>query len=303
MVEQLRIATRGSRLALWQAEYVRAALRERYPELAISLVEVVSTGDAVRDRPLHQLGGIGVFTKEVQEAVLDGRADLAVHSLKDLPTQSHPELCLTAIPKRADVADALISPRHLVMESLPRGATVATSSLRRRAMLLRHRPDLQVVDVRGNVETRLRKLHEQSLDGLLLAAAGLQRLGLGAEITQRLEAPAFLPAVGQGALGIECRHDDDATRALLTPLDHPATRQAVEAERAFLHRLQGGCQLPVGAWGTLDDELLQLQGIVLARAGTPFFTATITGPSADAALLGATLAERLLHQGAGDVLE
>ena len=294
----IRIATRASRLALWQAEFVRAALKSQNPDRHVELVEIVSTGDQVRDRPLHEIGGVGLFTKEVQEAVLDRRADLAVHSLKDLPTVSHPDLVLAAVPGRGPVADVLLAPRWKRFESLPAGARVATSSLRRRAQLLAKRPDLFLVDIRGNVETRIRKLHETGLDGLVLASAGIHRLGLEAEITHELPTDLMVPAVGQGALGIECRRDDADTARALETLDDPVTRQAVSAERAFLHALQGGCQTPIGAYATVSGGMVNLLGIVLDRDGKESFSATAVGLADQPAEVGWELAQRLIERGA-----
>ncbi|MGL5098010.1 MAG: hydroxymethylbilane synthase, partial [Planctomycetia bacterium] len=300
---RLRIATRASRLALWQAEYVQARLVAAHPGLVVELVKVVSTGDAVRDRPLHEIGGVGVFTKEVQDAVLDGRADLAVHSLKDLPTVEHPALVLAAVPERGSTADVLLAPTHRTLDALPLGATVATSSLRRRSQLLHRRPDLNVVDVRGNVETRIRKLYDEGLHGLVLAAAGLERLELAAEITHRFTPDEMLPAVGQGALGIECRADDAVTRAAVQCLDHWETHVAVLAERGFLRRLQGGCQVPIGALALLDGSTLTLRGLVAAADGHAVYSDRVVGPTDAPAALGAVLADALLARGAAELLK
>lgn len=268
----------------------------------VELVEVVSTGDVVRDRPLYEVGGVGIFTKEVQDALLDGRADLAVHSLKDLPTVEHADLTLAAVPIRGPVNDVLLAPQHKTVANLPEGARVATSSLRRRAQLLRARPDIQIVDIRGNVETRIRKLHEQELDGLILAAAGVIRLGLDNEVTEHLTHELMLPAVGQGALGIECRRDAPAVQSLLAELEDTPTRQAVTAERSFLRVLQGGCQLPVGAHARLQGDQLVLAGNVIGREGTPVFEGEIAGSPDDGEKLGADLAHQLLSEGADGVL-
>lgn len=302
MDRPLRIATRASKLALWQANRVRDLLREYFPGRPVELVELVSTGDATRDRPLFAIGGVGVFTKEIQQAVLDGRADLAVHSLKDLPTQNHAGLTLASVPERGPVQDVLLAPRFKAFENLPAGAVVATSSLRRRAQLLRKRPDLQLVDIRGNVETRIRKLHEEKLDGLLLAEAGVRRLGLESEITQTMPFDVSLPAVGQGALGIECRADDAPLVSELHRLEHRATRRATDAERAFLRELQGGCQVPIGAHATVAEGRLTLQGIVLSSDGTEWFADAISGAAKEADSLGAELGRRLIAQGVNRLL-
>ncbi len=303
MNEKVRIATRGSNLALWQAHFVKSAIEEKSPGVIVELVTVVSTGDAVRDKPLYELGGVGLFTKEVQEAILDGRADVAVHSLKDLPTLSHPELVLVAVPPRGPVGDVLLSPKHRTFEQLPPGARVATSSLRRRAQLLMHRPDLIVESIRGNVETRIRKLHEEGLDGLILAQAGVSRLGLQNEITQELAVDFLLPAVGQGALGIECRQENETVRQLLATLNDPATRAQVDAERAFLRTIEGGCQLPVGTLTSWTGDTLHLRAIVLSPDGQDHIAGDHAGEARSAESVGVELAKRLLSQGADRLLE
>lgn len=298
----LRIATRASRLALWQAHHVRDLLAPLIPGRSIELVTVFSTGDAVRDRPLFQVGGVGVFTKEIQEAVLDGRADLAVHSLKDLPTETRDELVLAAVPERGPVADAFLSRDHASIIEVPAGSRVATSSLRRRAMLRRFRPDLAIVDVRGNVETRLRKLLDGEFEGMILALAGLKRLGLESHVREELPTELFLPAVGQGALGIECRADDDATRALLKTVDHPASRHAVVSERAFLRAMQGGCQAPIGALAHCEGDSLTLSGRALSPDGLMAFEGTKHGAVDRAESVGESLAQELLARGAAEIL-
>ncbi len=285
----LRIGTRGSALALWQARHVAELLRPQ----AVELVLIETTGDRVRDRALSQIGGDGLFTKEIQNALLDGRADVAVHSLKDLPTTPAPELVLAAVPERGPTGDVLVSRKHRSFDELPRGAVVATSSLRRRAQVLHRRPDLEVRDLRGNVETRLRKLDEQGLDAIILAEAGLRRLGLEGHITEVLDRSWMLPAVGQGALGLECRADDARTRALLGPLNHAATRAAVLGERAFLRGLGGGCLVPIGALGEVVGDELRLRGCVLPPDGSKRDDGEVRGPLAEAEALGQELARRL----------
>jgi hydroxymethylbilane synthase len=281
---------------------VKSALEVAHPGLVVELVTVVSTGDAVRDKPLYELGGVGLFTKEVQEAILDGRADLAVHSLKDLPTQSHPDLLLAAVPTRGPIGDVLIAPLHGLLKDLPSGARVATSSLRRRAQLLRHRPDLRIESIRGNVETRIRKLHEEGLDGLILAHAGVHRLGLEHEVTERLPVDLLLPAVGQGALGIECRREDARALPLLQPLEDPSTRAQVDAERAFLRTIEGGCQLPVGTLTHEEGPVLHLRAVVLSPFGEAWVEGAESGPRDEAGSIGRRLAERLLREGADRLL-
>lgn len=293
----LRIATRGSPLAIWQAEHIASLLRAAHPGIAIGLVPLVSSGDLLKDRPLRQAGGIGLFTKEIQAAVLDGRADVAVHSLKDLPTTAAPGLILGAVPPRGPVRDVLITPNGFRLDELPAGSSVGTGSPRRRALLARHRSDLRLVDIRGNVETRIRKTQEGEYDAIVLAAAGVVRLGLEAAITEELDLERFPPAPGQGALGIECRADDYVTQELLAPLEDPATRQCVEAERAFLQALQGGCQIPIGAHARQVGDRLVLHGILLEPDGETWFEGTHEGPASDPRVVGGDLASRLLqHQ-------
>jgi hydroxymethylbilane synthase len=298
----LRLGTRGSPLALWQARHVAELLRPHAAGRPIELVLIETTGDRARDRPLAQIGGDGLFTKEIQNALLAGTADVAVHSLKDLPTLPVPELLLAAVPARGPTGDALVSHRHARFDTLPRGATVATSSLRRRAQALCRRPDLNLVNVRGNVETRLRKLEEQGLDALLLAEAGLRRLGLEGHITEVLDREWMLPAVGQGALGLECRADDPSTRALLGLLDDPATHCAVLAERALLRGLGGGCLVPLGALAVVEGQTLTLRGAVLSPDGRRRLAGTAAGPTAMAEAVGQRLAGELRRQGADEML-
>jgi hydroxymethylbilane synthase len=303
MTSPFRIGTRGSRLALWQATYVADRLRPFAGERGIELVEIETAGDQVRDVPLSAFGGEGAFTKEIQRALLEERVDVAVHSLKDLPTIPVEGLMLAAVPPRGATADVFISTRHPYFDALPSGATVATSSMRRRAQLLHRRPDLNVENIRGNVETRLRKLAEQGLEALILAQAGLQRLGLEHVVTEVLDAGWMLPAVGQGALGLECRTADTATRALAGAIDDPAARQATCAERSLLRALGGGCQVPLGASATVRDGQLYLRAAVLDAAGLNRIADQLTGHADDAETLGCLLADRLLAQGARDLLE
>jgi hydroxymethylbilane synthase len=298
----LRIGTRGSPLALWQANHVAGRLRPLAGSRPVELVEIETAGDRVRDVALAQIGGEGVFTKEIQRALLAGTVDVAVHSLKDLPTVPVEGLVLAAVPERGPAGDVLVSHRHATFDRLPSGATVATSSLRRRSQALHRRPDLRLVDIRGNVDTRLRKLREQDLDALILAQAGLVRLGLAAVITEVLDPAWMLPAVGQGALGLECRADDPDTRGLLGLLDDPLTRQAVLAERALLRGLGGGCQVPIGAAAVVRDGELRLRGAVLPPDGSRRIEAELTGPAAEAEALGLRLAQELLARGARELL-
>jgi hydroxymethylbilane synthase len=293
----LRIGTRGSALALWQARHVADLLHS----IPTELVEIGTVGDQVHDVPLVQLGGEGAFTKAIQQALLEKRVDLAVHSLKDLPTFVVPGLVLAAVPPRGPTGDAFVSLKHRSFDAMPAGAAVASSSLRRKAQVLRRRPDLKLVDIRGNVETRLRKLTVQDLDATILAQAGLVRLGLADRITEALETWMF-PAVGQGALGIECRVDDEATRRVLTAIDDAATHSAVLAERAMLRGLGGGCHVPIGAKTVLAGGALTLHGVVLSPDGCRRIDAHIAGPIRQAEKVGNELAGRLRELGAEALL-
>lgn len=309
MVEPLRIATRTSRLALWQAEYVASRLRENDPECEVELVHISTEGDRDQSEPLHRLGGLGVFTREVQRAVLDGRADLAVHSLKDLPTESVSGLTLAAVPVRASMFDVLVIPESSSktevdvssddpLAALQTGCHVATGSLRRRAQLRHHRPDLEMCDVRGNIETRLRKLDEGQFDAIVLAEAALNRLDLDHRIFSRLAPPILYPAVSQGALGIECRDNDEQTLQCLAVISDPKTFAAVTAERRLLAALRAGCHAPVGVLSHVDEEKYSLEAVVLSPDGKERISAAATGPIAEAAKLGETVARDLELQGA-----
>jgi len=298
----LRIGTRGSPLALWQAHHVSRLLAEAAPDVRLQLIEIETVGDQVRDVPLGQLGGDGVFTKAIQHALVDNCVDIAVHSLKDLPTFHVPNLLLAAVPQRGPVGDAFISKKYRFFDELPLGATVATGSLRRRAQVLFRRPDLHLVNIRGNVETRLRKLDESDLDAIILAQAGLERLGLEKLITEILDLSWMLPAVGQGALGLECRADDARARALLQKINHGPTRAAVLAERALLRGLGGGCQVPIGALTFFRDGLLILSGVVLTPDGQQRVVGEMARSLAEPEELGHLLAADLLAKGAGKIL-
>jgi hydroxymethylbilane synthase len=299
---KLRIATRGSPLALWQARHVARTLEELPGVEHVELVLVETTGDQVRDRPLTQIGGDGLFTKEIQRALLDGRADIAVHSLKDLPTDPVAGIGLAAVPERGATGDAFVSRKHRRFEDLPAGAVVATGSLRRQAQLRWRRPDVQLAHIRGNVETRLARLEGGDLDAVILAQAGLERLGLAAVISEILDQSWMLPAVGQGALGIECRSDDDAVRSLLTRINDPATAGAVAAERALLGTLGGGCSLPVGTVTQVGNGSLRIRAALLDPAGKHRLEASLEGPDTAPAELGRKLALDLLNKGGEAIL-
>lgn len=297
----LRIGTRSSPLALWQANHVADRLRPLVAPRFVELVHVQTEGDRDQAASLAHIGGRGVFTKEIERALLDGRVDVAVHSLKDLPTQPVEGLVLAAVSERGPAGDVLVAGRVTRFDDLPPGARVATGSLRRRAQLLYRRPDLRLADIRGNVETRLRKLRDEGYDALVLAEAGLERLGLSVA-TEVLDPAWMLPAVGQGALGIECRAGDEATRNLLNNLEHPPTRHAVEAERSLLYHLGGGCQVPLGAIARVDGETLLLRSAVLAVDGSRRVGGEESGPVAESAAIGQRLADRLRSQGAAELL-
>jgi hydroxymethylbilane synthase len=302
-LERIRIGTRGSHLARWQSGWVGDRLREIHAGLVVELVEIKTHGDRDRNSPLATIGGVGLFTKEIQRAVLDGLVDLAVHSLKDLPTQGLAGLALGAVPVREEVADALIAPVHRELRSLPSGARVGTGSPRRRAQLLYLRPDLEVVPVRGNVETRMNQALDGKLDAVVLAWAGLKRLGLDTHVTERLGPPEFLPAVGQGALGIECRSGDETVLGLLAGIDDGTTRRAVLAERAALAELEGGCVIPMAAWGRDVEGVLTLDASVFDPDGREVVTVSLAGADGEQPEgLGRRVAAELLRLGAERIL-
>jgi hydroxymethylbilane synthase len=299
----LRVATRKSQLALWQAESVAALLRAAHPGLTVELVPMSTQGDRVLDRSLAAVGGKGLFVKELELALLEQRADIAVHSMKDVPGELAAGLCIGAVLARADPHDALLSAGSLELGELPRAARVGTSSLRRQAQLLAARPDLRIEALRGNVDTRLRRLDAGELDAIILACAGLIRLGLESRITSRLDMNLSLPAVGQGVIGVECRTDDAQARARLQALEHAATRTALNAERAFSHRLGGSCSSPIAAHAAIGPGGLTLEGMVAEPDGSRVLRDRITGALDDAEALGIELAERVLAAGADALLE
>ncbi|WP_460713653.1 hydroxymethylbilane synthase [Lysobacter terrae] len=302
MTRLLRIATRKSPLALWQSEHVAAALRGAHPGLDVVLVPMSTRGDEVLDRSLAAIGGKGLFLKELELAMLRGEADCAVHSLKDVPMELEPGFALPAILQRADHADAFVSNRYDDIAALPQGAVVGTSSLRRQAQLRAQRPDLQLRDLRGNVNTRLAKLDAGDYDAIVLACAGLERLGFDARIRSRMDAPAWLPAPAQGAIAIECREDDAATRALCAALDHASTRTCVEAERAMNRALHGSCHVPVAGYAWLEGEHLHLHGLVGSAHDGRAVRANALGRGDAPECLGLEVAEALLTQGARDLI-
>ena len=299
----LRIATRQSMLALWQAEYVKAELSRHHPELAVQLVPMVSRGDKLLDVPLAKVGGKGLFVKELEHALLEGEADIAVHSMKDVPVEFPEGLGLVTICPREDPRDAWVSSTYAAIDDLPPGSVVGTSSLRRQSQLLARRPDLRIEFLRGNVQTRLAKLDSGAYDGIILAAAGLIRLDLAERIRAFMSVEQSLPAGGQGAVGIECRLADAQIRRWLEPLHHVPTAQQVLAERALNRRLEGGCQVPIASFAVIEDDQLWLRALVAEPDGTEVLRDELRGPAADAEALGAELAERLLAAGAGRILE
>lgn len=298
----VRIATRKSALALWQAEYVKRALEQAHPGLKVDLVPMSTQGDRVLDTPLAKIGGKGLFIKELEVAMQQDRADIAVHSMKDVPMELPDGFGLYAICERENPFDAFVSNQYADLESLPQGAVVGTSSMRRQCQLKAWRDDLQIRDLRGNVNTRLSKLDNGEYDAIILAAAGLIRLGLGERIRHGIEAQFCLPAVGQGAVGIECRDDDKDLIALLEPLNHQPTAIRVSAERAMNHTLQGGCQVPIGGFALLDDQQIWLRGLVGATDGSEIISAEIRGDQSEAKALGQQLGQRLLEKGARRIL-
>jgi hydroxymethylbilane synthase len=299
----LRIGTRASKLALAQAQWVREKIAAQYPDLQVKLVTVRTQGDRVRDKLLSTIGGKGLFVKEIEEALQKKDIDIAVHSLKDVPAELPDDLSIGAIPEREDPCDVLICKDNTPLEDLPKGARIGTSSLRRAAQLLHYRPDLEIVPIRGNVDTRIRKLHSLDMHAIIVAAAGLRRMDLAGHITQVLPFTLMLPAIGQGALGLELRMDDQGTGNMVMFLDHYPTRTAVEAERAFLKELKGGCQLPVACLGKLTSSTLSLDGMVADVRGEKVVRDRISGPPHDANVLGTALAQRILEAGARAILE
>ncbi|CAM4282378.1 hydroxymethylbilane synthase [Pseudoalteromonas byunsanensis] len=298
----LRIATRKSALALWQAEFVKAQLMHFHPELNVELVPMSTQGDIILDTPLAKIGGKGLFVKELEQAMLDGRADIAVHSMKDVPVEFPEGLELYTICEREDPRDAFVSNSYKQLSELPQGAVVGTSSLRRQCQIRALRPDLDIRDLRGNVNTRLAKLDNGDYDAIILAAAGLLRLEMSDRIASYIEPEQSLPANGQGAVGIECRSDDTLTKRLLVPLEHAQTRVRVLAERAMNRRLEGGCQVPIGAYAEVSGDQVSLRGLVGSVDGKEILRAQVSGHSKHAEQLGTELAEQLLAQGADKIL-
>ena len=302
-IKTIRIGTRASRLAVTQAEWVRSQILAIHPHLRAELVRIKTTGDKITDVALAQVGGKGLFVKEIEAALLAGGIDLAVHSMKDMPAEILPGLCIGAIPERENSLDVLISRNDRPLKDLPGGARLGTSSLRRSAQVRHARPDIIIHPLRGNLDTRIQKLKTEGLDAIIVAAAGVKRLGLEAHITQYLPETIMLPAIGQGALGIEIREDDASIQDIVSSLDHRQTRLAVEAERAFLQQLMGGCQVPIAARAKIIDNRIELTGLVAEVDGTVLLRDTAAGPVHQHRKIGVELADRLLERGGRKILE
>ena len=302
MTRQVRIATRRSRLALWQAEHVAARLAACHPGLVVSLVPIVTEGDRIQDRSLAASGGKGLFIKELENALQDGRADIAVHSMKDMPAALPAGFAIAAALERGDARDAFVSPRYQSLAALPAGARIGTSSLRRQSQLRHRRPDLEVVVLRGNVDTRIAKLDAGACEATVLAVAGLERLGLESRIRVRLAPSDMLPAIAQGIVGVECLTERDDIVTLVRPLEHDATRSMLAAERAFAAKIGASCHSPIAGYATLDGGTLRLDGLVGSPDGRSIIVDSVSGAAGDAATIGAELADRLLAAGAGELL-
>jgi hydroxymethylbilane synthase len=303
MKPSIRIGTRASKLALWQASWVQSALNEKFPDQKVELVKIKTKGDKILDVPLAKVGGKGLFVKEIEQALLEGRIDLAVHSMKDMPAEIPDGLCIGAIPRREDPADVLVARENLEFSNLKRGAVIGTSSLRRAAQLRHARPDISISPLRGNLDTRLKKLQTENLDAIVLAAAGIKRLNIAHRITEYLRDDIMLPAVGQGALCIEMRQEDPIIGPMLATLDHANSRTVVLGERAFLNRLGGSCQVPIAGHGKILADTFSLTGLVADMDGSRIIKADLSGPVDSAEEIGVKLAEQLLARGADEILE
>ncbi len=300
---KIRIGTRGSPLALWQANWIKSRLQSIHPGLEAEIVPIKTSGDKIQDVALAKIGGKGLFVKEIEEALLRGEIDIAVHSMKDVPVKLPAGLNIVAIPAREDPRDALISQNGVKLKDLPQKARVGTGSLRRITQLLHYRPDLEIVPLRGNIETRIKKMTAESLDGIVLAVAGLRRMGMEDKISEAIDPGIMLPAMGQGAVGVEARQFDADTLELVLELDHEETHIALEAERAFLRALGGGCQVPIGAHATLSADQLTLKAVVGSLDGKQIFKSEKTGIPQRAREIGESLGKEMLEQGAGKLLD
>lgn len=303
MRNHIKIGTRKSALALWQAEFIKSELQRLNPSIMVELVHFNTKGDRILEKPLAEVGGKGLFTAELEAAMHAGDIDIAVHSLKDMPTELPQGLTLGAISKREVPYDALISPQYKTLDKLPKGARIGTSSLRRQAQLLHRRPDLKIEVIRGNVQTRLNKIETEGLDGVILAQAGLKRLGLDHQITQVFTADEMIPAVGQGALAIECRADDVEMLDMLSLIDDEPTRLAVEGERSFLNQLNGNCQVPMGVHGTIEKGQLTLKALIASTDGKTVYEGELSGPATKSVMLGKNLAKALYEEGGKHIIE
>jgi len=303
MKREIIIGTRESGLAMWQARWVCDRLQELNPDYHFTIKGMKTTGDNILDVALAKIGDKGLFTKELELALERKEIDLAVHSMKDLPTKLPPGLLIGAITHREYPGDVLVAPEKVSLDDLPRGARLGTSSLRRRAQMLRHRPDFQIVTVRGNLNTRIRKLKEQNFDGIILAYAGVYRMGWQEMIAQKIPFSICLPAVGQGSLGLEIREGDREIANIVEKLDHPESRYAISAERELMKKLEGGCQVPIGALAVVDGSILRLEAVVASLDGKESVHSDIEGPVQNARALGEKLAQQLLEMGAGEILE
>lgn len=303
MRNHIKIGTRKSALALWQAEFIKNELQRLNPSITVELVHFNTKGDRILEKPLAEVGGKGLFTAELEAAMHAGDIDIAVHSLKDMPTELPQGLTLGAISKREVPYDALISPQYKTLDKLPKGARIGTSSLRRQAQVLHRRPDLKIEVIRGNVQTRLNKIEAEGLDGVILAQAGLKRLGLDHQITQVFTADEMIPAVGQGALAIECRADDVEMLDMLSLIDDEPTRLAVEGERSFLNQLNGNCQVPMGVHGTIEKGQLTLKALIASTDGKTVYEGELSGPATKSVMLGKNLAKALYEEGGKHIIE
>lgn len=302
MRQALRIGSRGSRLALWQAEFVRGLIQEKFSDIKVEVSIIRTTGDRILDSPLSVIGGKGVFVKEIEESLLRSDIDIAVHSMKDLPTFLPEGLTIGAVAKRHDPRDALVSNGNVKFSELPEGARVGTSSIRRQAQLLSLRPDLEIVPIRGNVDTRVRKLRTDGFDSIVLALAGLERMGLGNEITETFPVDAMIPAPGQGIIAIECRENDKETTRLLSKINHHDSWIAASAERAFLERLSGSCQVPAGCYAEVKEDKIKIISLVASPDGKTIIKEGIEGSSQNHGSIGKELAERVLQKGGSEIL-
>ena len=300
--KEITIGTRGSKLALWQANYIKTSLLDKDPSISIKIEIIKTKGDKILDVPLAAVGGKGLFVKEIEEALLDGRIDMAVHSMKDMPAEIPEGLCIGSVPEREDPCDVLISKAGTPLSGLKQGANIGTSSLRRSAQLRHIRPDIHIVPLRGNIDTRIKKLDTENLDAVILAGAGVKRMNYEEKVSERLDFSIMLPAVGQGALCIETRNDDLFISPFAEMLDHQDTHSVVKGERAFLKRLEGSCQVPVAALGRIENSVFAIEGLVADLDGRTVIRESLKGPIEGAEETGIALADKLLDMGAGDIL-